>query len=479
MKQSRPDNANDDSPQPGLPDVSPAIGRRLRLAIAVALHGALAVAAVVVVRWALPGTTGPVDPTQQWGLPTPPSTTAVAGMEEKGSVQADEAVAALPPSSDDVTPAVPTDLDATALASVDGATDEFEGSAGTRSASRPSRQHEPEVVPRVVEWPDGGSTRDATAAAKASGTGRAMLTARRDRVSDANTNRSTAHSLPPGGVRPEVDLPPAEVVWDYHSPDPDPVDVDWADPLGTLADAVLTTGQLRAAEIMFAPAERTDAGGTSPTQVTTTATSETQAAARRQEPIGGPVDAPSFKTGAFFGLPAGQKTVYLIDASGSLIDTLPYAVAEVRRAVATLAPDQSFAVVFFRGGEIVEAPPMGLQPATRRNIQQTLAWLDPRAGRLTANGRTNAPVALAHALSYEPDTVFLLSDGVVGLRDPRADRRQLIQMTERVRRRPRLHTVQFIDPDPLASRGRMGTLELLASLNNGQHRFVGIDDVQR
>lgn len=133
--------------------------------------------------------------------------------------------------------------------------------------------------------------------------------------------------------------------------------------------------------------------------------------------------------------------------------------------------------MFFNGDGILEAAPGSMQPATRDHLTQTLTWLEPRLNHVHAKGRPDAASALAHALTLSPDTIILLSDGVTGLRDPAADRRKLVTLLERLGPGVRVHTIQFIDPDPLASRGRLGTLELLASLSGGQHRFVSLDQV--
>ena len=182
--------------------------------------------------------------------------------------------------------------------------------------------------------------------------------------------------------------------------------------------------------------------------------------------------------GHFYGLPAGMSTVYVIDASGSLLDTLPFAIQELRRAIASLTPEQDYAVFFFQGARVLEAPPFGLVEATRPNVRATLDWLDPARAMVHASGRTDAIPALTAALALQPDTVFLLSDGITGHRDPAAERRRLVSLIERVQGRTAVHTVQWIDAAPLAARGRMGTLELLSALTQGRHRYVGLDDVR-
>ena len=187
---------------------------------------------------------------------------------------------------------------------------------------------------------------------------------------------------------------------------------------------------------------------------------------------------PAPRGGRFFGLPAGRRTVYVLDASGSLIDTLPFALAELRRALASLTPQQQYAVVFFQGSRVVQPEPRGMQTATPRNVQATLDWLAPTRAMIHAAGRTDARDALDTAFAMQPDTVVLLSDGITGLRDPNADRRALVSLIEQQRGAVQLHTVQWIDPAPLSHQGHLGTLELLSALTHGQHRHVTLSDVR-
>jgi hypothetical protein len=340
-------------------------------------------------------------------------------------------------------------------------------------SDRPQR---PEVVARLVEWPTSSAASSAlidTAAFRPPTPVRA-----------GRTLQVGSMPLPPGGVRPIGDDTRALV--------------DWATPSleagdAVTPDAVLTTGQLRVEEgpaiAALEPAQGADpiaadqqhAAVADPVpSVKAQSSAAADSDVVTEEPSATGVEAPRRpEAGAFYDLPAGDRTVYLIDASGSLLDTLPFAVEELYRAVRTLHPSQQYAVVFFNGDGLVEAEPIGMQPATLDHLTQTLTWLEPRLGHVRAKGRPDAAAALGHALSMDPDTVILLSDGITGLRDPAGDRRKLVTLLGRLGRGVRLHSVQFIDPDPLAARGRLGTLELLASLTDGKHRFVSLKDVQR
>ena len=81
-------------------------------------------------------------------------------------------------------------------------------------------------------------------------------------------------------------------------------------------------------------------------------------------------------------------------------------------------------------------------------------------------------------MSYDPDVLFLLSDGVTGRRDPVGDRRRLEGLIRRFAGDTAFHTVQFLDPDPLSGPGRLGTLEQMANLTGGEFRFVSAEQVR-
>ncbi|MBN4061127.1 hypothetical protein JYU15_01695, partial [bacterium AH-315-I18] len=118
-------------------------------------------------------------------------------------------------------------------------------------------------------------------------------------------------------------------------------------------------------------------------------------------------------TAAFFGVAGNaQNIVYVVDASGSLVDTLPYVLAELRRSILRLSEEQRFAVLFFQGRSVLQIPPAGLRQATIINQQRAVQWIDPDAGHLFAKGKSNPLPAVKQALSYEPDLLFLLTDNL-------------------------------------------------------------------
>ena len=177
--------------------------------------------------------------------------------------------------------------------------------------------------------------------------------------------------------------------------------------------------------------------------------------------------------GRLYGAPGGSRTVYLIDASGSQVDTLPFVQQAMQKALRSLKPEQSYTVIFFNGQGVTEAAPAGMTVATTAAVTQTDRFIDPQAGEILAAGRPDARAAIRRALAYQPDTVVLLSDGLTGRRNPLGDRASLLSLIDTANvSGARFHTIQVRQADPLASSQRRGTLELIASRTGGVYRFV-------
>jgi len=165
---------------------------------------------------------------------------------------------------------------------------------------------------------------------------------------------------------------------------------------------------------------------------------------------------------AFFGAQAkGQKFVYIVDMSGSMIgDRFRRAVTELTRSISKLSPDQSFYVFFFNDRTYPLLYPRnvkGLQKATKTNITRANRWISSRS----PSGTTNPLFALEQALALKPDAIFLLTDGEL---DNPAEAREILR--KKNKSNTTLHTIAF------ESEEGARTLEALAKENNGTFRFV-------
>lgn len=197
----------------------------------------------------------------------------------------------------------------------------------------------------------------------------------------------------------------------------------------------------------------------------------------------GPADAPPT---SFAGLKASnaQSVVYVVDASGSLISTLPVVRRELEQSLRRLAPTQRYAVIFFQrnqaivqgaaGGSDAATAPV-LRTARKAEVDATLAW----AATIRPSGRSSPLIALGLALNLRPDVVFLLSTDITGAGDFEVGRDEILRRIDELnpldpatgRRPTRIQCVQFLDPDPL------DTLREIARRHGGAAPPAGADEV--
>jgi hypothetical protein len=184
---------------------------------------------------------------------------------------------------------------------------------------------------------------------------------------------------------------------------------------------------------------------------------------------------PSNPSGDFFETPANARSiVFVIDASGSLIDTLPFVIQELNDSLRDLSADQTYAVLFFRAGEVIEAPPAGMQPATATNVRDTIAWMRPDQHNVVASGPTTPLPAIRQALRYRPDLMYILSDNITGYGQWFVEPDQLVSEIRQLDRDNRtvISTIQFLERDPLAATGQPATLERIADMTGGTYTFI-------
>ncbi|MEM9252458.1 MAG: FHA domain-containing protein [Planctomycetota bacterium] len=106
----------------------------------------------------------------------------------------------------------------------------------------------------------------------------------------------------------------------------------------------------------------------------------------------------------------GERVVYLVDASGSMIDSFGAVGGWLERDIARLSPDDRFAVLFFSDGRVIDSPPPGLKRPTARRRTELGVFMQPTAGAVIPAGRSDATEAIAQALTYQPDRLIIVSD---------------------------------------------------------------------
>ncbi len=177
----------------------------------------------------------------------------------------------------------------------------------------------------------------------------------------------------------------------------------------------------------------------------------------------------------FAGLGAGnaQDVVYVIDASGPMVSSLPSVKAMLKQSMDQLGASQRFQVILFQDEGFVAAPdPVNagaqrqwrLIRALRENRSAVFDWVEG----VQASGRGNPVPALEHAVALlqasETGSIFILSRASAGSGAWEQSREEILATLDRLnprdertgRRRLAIHTVQFIDLDSA------GVLEAIA-----------------
>lgn len=194
----------------------------------------------------------------------------------------------------------------------------------------------------------------------------------------------------------------------------------------------------------------------------------------------GPNVGDGFNVGLFGNGGNARSVSFVIDSSGSLLDTMPFVINELKDALGKLHPKQTFTIVFFQDGKVVEcnAPRAGLKPATKENISKALEWLDGNA--VSPAGRTDPTEAVKRALRYEPEMLILLSDNIVSNRQFGLNPPDLITLftDPQINKRPTvINTIQFLYPDQAEEYGERPTMEIISDKTGGKYKFVSAKDL--
>lgn len=198
--------------------------------------------------------------------------------------------------------------------------------------------------------------------------------------------------------------------------------------------------------------------------------------------------------GKFFGAGGGggsavqpTQIAFVIDASGSLIDTFPFVVEELKRFIRTLERKQSFTVIFYSDDKIIEVPPRGLNRADSKRKQMVIDWIDLSSYNVVPRGAGDPVAALQRALGYRPQLIYLLSDNITGKGKYSINQQTLLNEITRANiGNTKITTIQFMYEDPLAlapgSSGNLAgpdarTLKKISDQTGGEHQFISAEDL--
>jgi len=188
--------------------------------------------------------------------------------------------------------------------------------------------------------------------------------------------------------------------------------------------------------------------------------------------------------------PPGRDIVIVLDASGSMMPTLPLVINEVKRTVNAMRQENRLVVITFSGRGVEELPAepaLTCLPActpTRKAVLRDWLSLKNHAFKTGGSGAKYAKAAIEHALSYEPDLVFVLSDGTFG-RSAGPERFEIdpdsliaaIHEQNQSQNAAKINTIQFVNEDPLARAGQRGTLIRIAEVTGGTYKYVSERDL--
>jgi hypothetical protein len=184
---------------------------------------------------------------------------------------------------------------------------------------------------------------------------------------------------------------------------------------------------------------------------------------------GGPV-------GSLWGVGKGQQArtvVYVMDNSGSMYDTFGMVQRELKKAIGTLKADQKFNLIWLN-------PPFRGSKSQSWMEKLVSADLDHKRKAfesimdIVPSGDTRPVPAVKEALRFQPDVIFILSDGGFG-----EDNEKIMRDINQANRfkRTTINTILFMyeeggDPEPER------VLRAIAESNNGTFKHVTEEDVR-
>lgn len=182
---------------------------------------------------------------------------------------------------------------------------------------------------------------------------------------------------------------------------------------------------------------------------------------------------------AGLGASSARDIVYVVDASGSMISSLPIVNKMLRESLGQLSSTQRFQVFFFQDGDYLYAQHPGdgddagrqrrLIRATRENLDPVSQWLDT----VRPKGTSSPIAALQEAAALRPDAIFILSRAI-GEQTWGATKGEILSALEKLNpadprtgHRPMtIKTIQFLEEDP------SGMLRLIGERHGGTKGYM-------
>jgi hypothetical protein len=211
---------------------------------------------------------------------------------------------------------------------------------------------------------------------------------------------------------------------------------------------------------------------------------------------------------SFFGISdMATRVIIVVDVSDTMFDRQPgkfeAVKAEAAKLIEGLGINTLFNVVIYEGGSVAMFPDP--QPATESNKKKAADWITKVNGGRERNisykntyqkmgtglyegGGTRTDTALKQALSMQPSTVFLISDGEMsrnmqtskefGFENSKIEERELLNMVkdlqEELKEPARIHVIHFLTTK--ARKEEENLLKTLSRRNDGRFKQVEAKD---
>ncbi len=211
---------------------------------------------------------------------------------------------------------------------------------------------------------------------------------------------------------------------------------------------------------------------------------------------------------SFFGISdMATRVIIVVDVSDTMFDRQPgkfeAVKAEAAKLIEGLGINTLFNVVIYEGGSVAMFPDP--QPATESNKKKAAEWIAKVNGGRERNisykntyqkmgtglyegGGTRTDTALKQALSMQPSTVFLISDGEMsrnmetsrefGFENSKIEERELLNMVkdlqEELKEPARIHVIHFLTTK--ARKEEEDLLKTLSRRNDGRFKQVEAKD---
>ena len=163
-----------------------------------------------------------------------------------------------------------------------------------------------------------------------------------------------------------------------------------------------------------------------------------------------------------------RKIVFVLDHSGSMLDTFDFLRQEVHRVVGSFTPLQQFGVVMFSETVTVLGPEQ-LQRGVTENKAAMLASLDQiRAAGENDDQLLPFQLAIGKALTMQPELIVFLTDGEFDRRLP-----AVVKEMNKGPKKVMINTIAFVK---ITRESEMG-LQQIAHENGGRYKFVSAEDL--